>query len=251
MICSGSASAARVLGFTLLADRSAAVPPGCAVFVRGGTAAWQTRGSDVLMDVNHALLFPAHAEPAVLTAVEGDAELTLFQLPRADFGAAPCVRLIDSVTFLEQYRIALRSHDPDVPGRIAKMIVSLHASSPDKPASQSAHSPSYGRSIQLHVNATLALPFRLRHVAQSCALSPFTVSRVFRREAGIPLRIYVRRLRVRTALTRVAAGAELSAIAQEFGFFDHAHFTKAFRAEFGIAPSQWREFVASALREAA
>jgi transcriptional regulator GlxA family with amidase domain len=74
---------------------------------------------------------------------------------------------------------------------------------------------------------------------------------VFHREAGIPLRTYVRRLRLRNALARISTARDLSQVALALGFFDQPHFTKAFRAEFGIAPSEWREVVAAALGTAA
>jgi AraC-like DNA-binding protein len=240
---SGCASTAPVLGFTLPAERSFAIPLGCAVFVRCGTAAWQTHSSDVLMDVNHALLFPFDAQPAVITANESDAALTLFFGPNIDFGSAPSLRIVDSAWYLEHYRLALNANEADVPRRVSRMVNAIRGNAQTKPASRSAQSPTYGRSMQLYLNAALACPFSLRSIAQACGLSPFTASHVFHREAGIALRLYVRRLRLRTALGRIAADRDIAAVAQEFGFFDHAHFTKAFRAEFGIAPSEWRQFV--------
>jgi AraC-like DNA-binding protein len=221
------------------------------VFVRSGAAAWQTRSSDVLMDVNHALIFPHDAQPAVLTASDFQSEITFLQHPLGDYGSTPCLRLVDSAAYLEHYRIALSPYCARTAERVARLIAALRENAQKKPASRSAHSPTYGRSMQLYLNAALRLPFTLRDVARACALSPFTASRVFHREAGIPLRIYARRLRLRTSLAHIAANRDLSRIAQELGFFDHAHFTKAFRNEFGLAPSQWREFVANALTHAA
>jgi AraC-like DNA-binding protein len=224
---------------------SVAVPPGCAVFVRRGSAAWQTRSSDVLLDVNHALLVPVDSGPGVVTASELGAALTIIRESSVDAGSAPTVRLIDSGTFLEHYRLFFGGTAG------AGEIVSRLRDLAEKPSTRSARSPSYGRSMQMYLNATLAQPFSLRSVAQACALSPFTASRVFHREAGIPLRTYARRLRLRTSLGRIDAKRDLSQVALELGFFDHSHFTRAFRAEFGIAPSQWRDFVSAALGIAA
>jgi AraC-like DNA-binding protein len=232
-----------LLGFRLAAEHSVAVPPGSAVFVRSGAVAWQTRSSDVLLDPNHALLFPRNAEPSVLTASSTPAALTLIQDPQIDFGTAPCVRLIDSRTFLEQYRLAFSTDAIKATQHAARIVASIRAGALKKPVTRSAHSPTYGRIMQHFVNDTLTQRFSLRDLAQMCALSPFTASRVFHREAGIPLRVYVRRLRVRVALGRIAARRDLAQIALELGFFDHAHFTKAFRAEFGIAPSEWRDVI--------
>jgi AraC-like DNA-binding protein len=201
------------------------------------------------MDVNHVVLFPYGVQPAALTAGPWGAGITLLRAAHADYGSAPCVRLIDSPSFLEHYRLTLRDDLARDARSIAVLIDRVRTDAPKKPSSASAHSPTYGREMQEYLNDAIARPFSLRDVARSCALSPFTASRVFHREAGIPLRTYVRRLRLRTALARIAKTCDFSTIAQELGFFDHAHFTKAFRAEFGIAPSHWREFVGAQLRK--
>ena len=210
------------------------------VFVRGGSAAWQTHSSDVLLDANHALLFPAGSEPAALTASDGPASLTLFHEPGVDLGARPSVRIAGSLDFAEHFFLTLGTRDGAARDRFEELVARLRHATREKPATLSAHSPSYGRLMQQYVNAALARPLRLDEVASAVALSPFTASRVFHREAGLPLRIYNRRLRLRTALARIADRHALSQVALELGFFDHAHFTKAFRAEFGITPSQWR-----------
>lgn len=240
-----------IIAFRLYTNHSVAVPRGSVMFVRGGTVAWQTRSSDVLLDANHALLVPACADPAAITASGGSASVTFICEPSIDYGEQPSLRLIDSATFLQHFYITLNRCDAEVLASVAPIVRGLLSNASEKPATLSAHSPSYGRLMQTHVNATLARPFSLVNVARDCALSPFTASRVFHRESGLPLRVYVRRLRLRTALARIAARHDLSQVALQLGFFDHAHFTKAFRAEFGIAPSQWRDVVVAALGTAA
>lgn len=240
-----------IIALRLHTNHSVAAPRGSVMFVRGGTVAFQTRRSDVLLDANHALLVPATAEPAAITANGGPAWLTFICEPGIDFGAQPSVRLIESAVFLQHFYITLNRRDPRALASIAPIVHALLTAAPEKPSTSSAHSPSYGRLMQTFVNAALARPFSLLEVARASALSPFTASRAFHREAGLSLRIYVRRLRLRTALARIAARDDLSQVALQLGFFDHAHFTKAFRAEFGIAPSQWRDVVVAALGTAA
>jgi AraC-like DNA-binding protein len=199
----------------------------------------------VLLDANHALLFPSSSEPSVLTASGARASVTLIQEPQIDFGSAPCVRLIDSTSFLEHYRLLFCSDPNEALQRAACLVAAIRTHGMKKPVTRSAHSPSYGRQMQQFINDALVQRFSLRDMAQVCALSPFTASRVFHREAGLSLRSYVRRLRARVALARIAARRDLAEIALEFGYFDHAHFTKAFRAEFGMAPSEWRDVITS------
>jgi len=229
-----------IIAFRLHGRHSVALPGGSVVFVRGGTAAWRTRSSGVLLDANHALLFPDGSDPAALTAYDGPASLTLFHDASIDLGGSPSVRIAGSADFTEHFFLTLSARDAAARDRFERLVCRLRNAAREKPETRSAHSPSYGRLMQQHVNAALGRPFRLDEIASAVALSPYTASRVFHREAGLPLRIYNRRLRLRTALARIADRHALSQVALELGFFDHAHFTKAFRAEFGMTPSEWR-----------
>lgn len=240
-----------VIAFRLHTYHSVAVPPGCAVFVRGGAVAWQTRQSDVLVDPNHALLVPCSEQPSALTAIDAPASLTLICAPRIDLGAQPSVRLIDSAAYLEHFCITLSARDMDAASRLDRLVQSLRERAAEKPAASSAHSPSYGRIMQQYVTSSLAYPFKLADVASAAALSPFTASRVFHRESGVPLRVYTRRLRVRTALASIAERRNLVNVAMQLGFADHAHFSNAFRAEFGMTPSDWRDFACTKLYKTA
>ena len=87
----------------------------------------------------------------------------------------------------------------------------------------------------------------LDEVARAVHLSPFHFARVFQARTGVPVHRYFTRLRLRAALDRLMEGADdLTALALELGFSSHSHFTDAFRAEFGRAPSRIRR---STLRE--
>ena len=83
-----------------------------------------------------------------------------------------------------------------------------------------------------------AAPLALEPLAVKFKMSPFTVSRTFHREVGLSIRHYCKRLRLRNALQlMLESDGDLSAIAIDLGFFDQAHFSNAFRQEFGIPPS--------------
>jgi AraC-like DNA-binding protein len=95
---------------------------------------------------------------------------------------------------------------------------------------------------RLALNARLADPPALGELARSLGCSPFHLSRLFRRVTGLPLRRHLARLRARAAAERIAGGTrDLTRLALELGFADHAHFTRAFRAEWGLPPSRFRE----------
>ncbi|WP_336207177.1 helix-turn-helix transcriptional regulator [Nonomuraea sp. LPB2021202275-12-8] len=81
-------------------------------------------------------------------------------------------------------------------------------------------------------------PVRLRTVADAVHLSPSWLAHLFSAHVGIPLRPYVRWLRLQRAIDLVAAGETLTAAAHSAGFTDSPHFTRVFRHTFGNAPSE-------------
>jgi AraC-like DNA-binding protein len=110
------------------------------------------------------------------------------------------------------------------------------------PPYASAHSPLVNE-IRRLVNDSISRRIALADVANAFYLSPFTLSRVFRRETGVSFRSYVIRLRLRKALTMLlCTGASLTEIALELGFYDESHFSKAFHLEFGVSPYSVRKY---------
>jgi AraC family transcriptional regulator len=75
---------------------------------------------------------------------------------------------------------------------------------------------------------------------------PVYFARAFRRIAGCSPGEYRRRHQMNRALALLRSTRRtLSEIAQESGFYDHAHFTRQFRARFGVTPSVFRAQVAN------
>jgi AraC family transcriptional regulator len=78
-------------------------------------------------------------------------------------------------------------------------------------------------------------------VAATVGSSPHHLSRLFHAGTGITLSGFRTELRIRAALERIGGGAsDLSAVACDVGFFDHAHMTKTFRRLLGETPTQLR-----------
>jgi AraC-like DNA-binding protein len=77
----------------------------------------------------------------------------------------------------------------------------------------------------------------LARLARRLDCSPFHLCRAFREATGGSLHRYRMDMRLREALARLEAGADVGAVAHELGFSSHSHFTSAFRSSFGITPS--------------
>lgn len=83
-------------------------------------------------------------------------------------------------------------------------------------------------------------PLTLRELAEMAAMSRSHFCRMFRVAAGVSFRDYVRKLRLARAQELLRRPkASLTAIALEVGFYDLAHFDKAFRKQFGVSPSEF------------
>ena len=81
----------------------------------------------------------------------------------------------------------------------------------------------------------------LDELAAELECSAYHLCRVFRKRTGISVHRYQNRLRVRVAQERIAQGErDLSRLAADLGFVDHAHLTRTFRRETGRTPSSFR-----------
>jgi AraC-like DNA-binding protein len=86
-----------------------------------------------------------------------------------------------------------------------------------------------------------ANPPPLSTLARSCELSPGHYRNLFRQHYGCSPRTYVRRARLRKARElMVGTPLTLSEIAREVGFETVHSFSRAFRAEEGLSPTQYR-----------
>lgn len=78
-------------------------------------------------------------------------------------------------------------------------------------------------------------------LARLAGLSPSQFERTFRKAFGASPRQYLLRVRVQAARQKLAETDDtIAAIALGCGFYDHAHFTRCFRALTGISPSRYR-----------
>lgn len=86
-----------------------------------------------------------------------------------------------------------------------------------------------------------AQPISLISVAASVDVHPSHLARTFRRYYHCSVGEYVRRLRLDFAAREVVeSDKSLAEIATVVGFYDHSHFTHAFKARTGMTPAEYR-----------
>ncbi|MCB9841199.1 MAG: helix-turn-helix transcriptional regulator [Phycisphaeraceae bacterium] len=84
-------------------------------------------------------------------------------------------------------------------------------------------------------------PLTLDDVAAAVGVSMFHLCRLFKQHTGDTIHAYVRSLRVRASLDRLAEpGLSIGDFAERLGFCNQSHYTRAFRAEFGLTPTHAR-----------
>lgn len=86
----------------------------------------------------------------------------------------------------------------------------------------------------------------LDELAAAARLSPFHLVRVFTASTGLPPHAYQRQRRLNEArrlLGSAASGLRLADIAQECGFADQSHLTRAFKRAYGVTPGAYRKIV--------
>ncbi|WP_394178705.1 helix-turn-helix domain-containing protein [Marinomonas posidonica] len=88
--------------------------------------------------------------------------------------------------------------------------------------------------------AHLAEPVSLQQLADLCGLSPSQFQRQFKAKIGITPYAWFTRLRLEQAVKLLKSKVPGTDVAQQVGFYDQAHFSKAFKHSFGLCPSQIR-----------
>ena len=86
-------------------------------------------------------------------------------------------------------------------------------------------------------SALLEQPHPLNYLARTVNLSEGRLRHLFRQELGVTIQQYWIGHRLLVAIRRFNSRASLTEIAYEAGFADLAHFSRAFRASFGMTPS--------------
>jgi len=95
--------------------------------------------------------------------------------------------------------------------------------------------------VQAILNRDLSQTLRLADISSELEVSCFHLCRVFREQAGMPIHRYRNRLRLRAATERIAErNVRMLDVALDLGFASEAHFSDAFRATFGMRPSEYR-----------
>jgi AraC-like DNA-binding protein len=232
------------------------------VFPRAGIFRKHSACGTTLADANQVLFFRPDEAYRVSHPIDGGDACTVLSFrrktvmeastPDDPFPVASC--LSDRTTHLRLRRLrrrllAGRCSSVETEERafdlLGDLIARVHRDARTAPAAERSAGSRRRHDRAEAAREILARRFRerltLADVAREISCSPFHLARIFHVEIGLPVHRYLSRLRLRAGLERIEEGErDLTSLALDLGFSSHAHFTDAFRSEFGRPPSRLR-----------
>lgn len=89
------------------------------------------------------------------------------------------------------------------------------------------------------IEATLSENISLEMLSARVGLSPFHLSRVFRRQTGLPPHAYRKQQRIQLVKRLLAQGVPIAEAAVQAGFSDQSHLTRHFKQIVGVTPGRY------------
>ena len=97
------------------------------------------------------------------------------------------------------------------------------------------------RAIIGYIEASMPGPISLADLSEAFFMSEGHLSRIFRREVGMSIIAYVKRMRIQTAARLLEDSSEpVSVIAARVGVTDANYFCRMFKSVMGVSPSEYR-----------
>jgi AraC family transcriptional regulator len=101
--------------------------------------------------------------------------------------------------------------------------------------------------VKRHIREHVDEPLRREALAAIAGFSVSHFHRVFAADTGENIAGYVRRVRLERAGRKLRMGAvDITEVALAAGYDSHAAFSKAFKQQFGLSPSEFRQLCCSA-----
>ena len=106
-------------------------------------------------------------------------------------------------------------------------------------------SPAYENVLYLnlcdYINNHLEENLSLDRLADFFYVSKYHISHLFKDHMGISLHQYIIKKRLHASKNGILSGIPLKTLIYQYGFHDYTAFYRAFKKEFGLSPTEFRE----------
>ena len=223
-----------------MGENSLLLNPGSALLLGAGDAVLSAAGAAVPELVG--CRFPLSALHELRSATQRDfARLFLPGEVTVLYGPVPWVRRLR--TLLEMMRAAMP--EQDYPGGLYLLLI-LHYVEQECLAESSAAARPRNETIEqvcAYLAANYRQKFSLTEVAARFYLSPYYLSRLFKKSINLSLIEYINGVRIKAAQNLIEKSNEsISDIAEKTGFMTTAHFRRVFKDATGLSPQQYRQY---------
>ena len=212
--------------------------PGSAVLLGPGKGSLAPAGSAAELTGCHFPLSVLHELKA--TAGRDYARLFMPGVQTVLYGPVQWARRVR--TLLEM--MASASTEQDYPGPLYLLLI-LHYVEQECTAETSAAVRPRNETVEqicAYLSANYQQKFSLTEVAAKFYLSPYYLSRLFRRVTGQSIVDYINNRRIEAARKLLeTTELSISAVAEQTGFASAAHFRRVFREVMGTGPLQYRK----------
>ena len=155
----------------------------------------------------------------------------------ATFASGPARRIADLGTFAVE-RFTDAPYNEESARALARLVLVENDLWEDREANPAL--PAALEAMMAYARANLGATLSVAEVARAGDCSPTTAQRLFNVHTGVSLRVWIRQLRLREAAHLLrSSGLRVNEIADMVGFNDPLYFSRAFRAEHGVPPSQY------------
>lgn len=93
----------------------------------------------------------------------------------------------------------------------------------------------------MYINDHLNEDLSLDSLAAYFFVSKYHISHIFKDNMGISLHQYILKKRLHACKNAILSGQPLNSLFQQYGFSDYSSFYRAFRKEYGLSPTEFRE----------
>ncbi len=229
---------------------------GCLAFVQSGSVLlrWAqgervvNPGSVLLLGRQSYELQPAGRSKAELLVCRFPLELVSEQRRGRLFGKGGPLRLQGSLLWNARMRTLLEvmagaCQEPDCPGRLYLALLLYYVEQEaEKSSAAAAPRNETVEQICIYLAANYQKKLSLGEVAAKFYLSPYYLSRLFRRVTGQSIVDYINARRIEAAQRLLEdSDMKINAVAEATGFTTAAHFRRVFRESLGVGPAQYRK----------